>query len=104
MFLTLHDNFFKKMNNYNQQDFSNYTVLGSEQTTGTGTVAKKFMANVFAWMFLALGISTIMAVLFATNASLLGLMFTQTTKGMGLSGFGMLIQFAPLIFVMVMSF
>jgi FtsH-binding integral membrane protein len=92
------------MEKFNQQDFSNYTVLGSQQATGTGTVAKKFIANVFAWMFLALGISTVMAVMFATNQSLLELMFTQTTKGLSLSGFGFAMQFAPLVFVLVMSF
>jgi len=87
------------MNSFNQQEFSNYTVVGSQQATGTSTIAKKFMANVFAWMFIALGISTVMAVMFATNESLLQLMFTQTTKGIGLSGFGWIIQFSPLIFL-----
>ena len=91
------------MNNYNQ-DFSNFTVLDSKPATGTGTVAKKFIANVFAWMFGALAISTVFALLFATNQSMLELMFQQTTKGVGLSGFGMFISFAPLIFVLTMSF
>lgn len=90
------------MSNYNQ-DFSNYTVLGSEPIQGKGTVAKKFMANVFAWMFVALGVSTVFAVLFATNQSMLELMFNQTARGVSMSGFGMFITFAPLIFVFTMT-
>lgn len=91
------------MSNYNQE-FSNYTVLGSEPATGTGTVAKKFMANVFAWMFAALGISTIFAVLFAFNPAMRDIMIQQTPRGgEGLTGLGMLISFAPLIFVFTMS-
>jgi FtsH-binding integral membrane protein len=92
------------MNNYDQRDFSGYTVLESRQTTVTGKMSKKFMAGVFAWMFVALGVSTIFAVLFATNPSFMSLMYTQTTKGIGLNGFGMAISFAPLLFVLVMSF
>ncbi len=91
------------MDNYNQE-FSNYTVLDSHQTARTGVVAKKFMANVFAWMFLALGISTLFAFLFATNPSFSSLMYTQTAKGVGLSGLGMIISFAPLAFVLLMTF
>ena len=92
------------MDNYNQQEFSNYTVIDSQPATGAGVVAKKFMANVFLWMFVALGISTVFAILFSTNAGLLEMLYVQTTRGMSLSGFGMFISFAPLIFVLVMSF
>jgi FtsH-binding integral membrane protein len=94
------------MNNFNQQEFSRYTVLDSKEATATGTsvVAKKFMANVFAWMFLALGISTFFAFLFSGNQAILEMLYTRTAKGMSMSGLGLFISFAPFIFVLVMSF
>ena len=77
------------MDNY-KQEFTNYTVLDSQQTTAaaTGTVAKKFMANVFAWMFIAIGISTLMSLLFANVESFRSLLYVETTKGMAMSGLG----------------
>ena len=97
------------MDNYNQQEFSNYTVIDSQQATGTGTVAKKFMANVFAWMFVALGISTLFSVLFTYNASLSSMMYSDVLMSngavaKGMTGLGMFISFAPIIFVLIMSF
>jgi len=92
------------MDNYNRREFSNYTVIDSQPASGEGVVAKKFMANVFLWMFAALGISTLFAFLFSTNPGLMEMLYVQTARGMGLSGFGMFISFAPIIFVLVMSF
>ena len=65
------------MDNYNQQEFSNYTVLDSQPATGTGAVAKKFMATVFLWMFVALGISTLFALLFAYVPSFSHILYTD---------------------------
>ena len=92
------------MDNNNQQQFSRYTVLDSQPVTGTSAVSKKFMAGVFSWMFVALGISTVMAVLFATDVSLMGLMYATTEKGNSMTGLGMAISFAPIVFVLIMSF
>ena len=92
------------MDNYNQQQqFSNYTVLDSRQVP-VGAVSKKFMANVFAWMFLALGVSALFALLFSMNAGLRATMFEETVDGMHRTGLGTLIAFAPLAFVLVISF
>ncbi len=91
------------MNNFKQK-FSNYTIIDSQPSVGAGTIAKKFMANVFAWMFVALGISTLMAVLFTINPQMHSLLFVETLKGMHMTGLGMLVSFVPIIFVMVMSF
>jgi len=89
------------MDNYNsQQQFSDFTVVES----GARAVPKKFMANVFMWMFAALAISAICAYLFATTPSLLATLVTETSRGMGLSGLGKIIMFAPLGFVLLMSF
>lgn len=93
------------MENYNQQqDFSNYTVIDSHQTTATGAISKKFMANVFGWMFVALGVSTLMAFLFATSPSLMGSLIETTERGVSMSGLGWVVMFAPFGFALAMSF
>jgi FtsH-binding integral membrane protein len=58
------------------------------------------MANVFMWMFAALGISALFALLFSTNLQLLNYLVDST----GLNLFGKIIMFAPLGFVLLMSF
>lgn len=78
--------------------FSDYTLLDS----GTRSISKHFMANVFLWMFAALAISAFSAYLFATNEQLLGYLINSTGKG--LSIFGYVVMFAPLVFVLTMSF
>lgn len=92
------------MDNYNQQEFSNYTVLGSEQKRATGAISKKFMASVFTWMFVALGVSALFSVLFASNPDLRDILYNETEKGLRQSGAGMIISFLPLVFVLGMSF
>jgi hypothetical protein len=93
------------MENYNQtQGFSNYTVLDSQQIPA-GAISKKFMSGVFLWMFAALGVSTIFAFLFSVNAELASLLYVQTARGgLALTMPGLLVAFAPLAFVMIMSF
>jgi len=92
------------MDNYNQQQFNSYTVVDSHQTGEAGTVTKKFMANVFAWMFLALGISAVCALMFSMNDALRAQLYTETVRGVSLTGTGMLVAIAPLAFVLIMSF
>lgn len=84
------------MENYNQQ-YSDYTIVGSQ----TGQVSKTFMANVFLWMFVALGVSAICAYLFASNESLLSYLINPSGKGLNILGWAVI--FAPLVFVLVMS-
>ena len=91
------------MSNF-KQDFSNYTIIDSQPSVGTATIAKKFMANVFAWMFVALGVSTLMAVLFTINPQMHALLFEETIKGMHMTGLGTLVSFLPIIFVLVMAY
>ena len=84
------------MNDQNQ--FFNKTyVLNDSQTA-----AKTFMANVFLWMFIGLGLSAVMAYLFASNESLLGYLVDLSTGKM--NPLGWVVMFAPLGFVMLMSF
>jgi FtsH-binding integral membrane protein len=64
--------------------------------------SRKFLASVFSWMFVALAISAICSYEFATNASLLSMVFDLQTGGR--TGFGTLIMFSPLAFILAMSF
>lgn len=91
------------MDNYNQQEFTNYTVIDSHQTRAIGAISKKFMARVFTWMFVALGVSTLFAVMFANNEQLLQFLLTSTSRGFALSGLGWVVMLAPIGFVLLMS-
>lgn len=87
------------MDNQNRNGiFSDYTVV----QTATHTVSKRFMANVFLWMFGALAISTFFAFLFSSNLQWLS--YLVQANGKGLNGLGWVVMFAPLGFVMLMSF
>src|SRR4029078_4404336 len=66
------------------------------------TQVKNFMANVFAYMFMALGDSALFAYLFSTNLELLQYLVSST--GRGLNALGYIVMFAPLGFVLLMSF
>ncbi len=94
------------MNNYNRQEFSDYTVLDSTQARATsGAVSKKFMASVFTWMFAALLVSALFAYLFTTSRELMSYIAGITESGqLRPNGLGMLVMFAPLIFVFTMAF
>jgi uncharacterized protein len=91
------------MDNYNQQEFSRYTVIDSQPANGTSAIAKNFMANVFLWMFVALGVSTLMAFLYATNQYLFQELYTQTPRGIRPSMLGWVVTFAPFAFILIMQ-
>jgi FtsH-binding integral membrane protein len=82
-------------NDYNYQ-YENVVQLDDSASS------RKFIANVFMWMFVALGISALCAYLFASDMSLLSQLIDVNTGRR--TGLGTLVMFAPLIFVMVMSF
>ncbi len=70
------------------------------------TVPKTFVANVFSWMFLALGITAFVAYYFAANKGLMETLYysnPETGKG-GMTGLGWIVTLAPLGFVLLMSF
>jgi len=77
---------------------SDYTVSQVSQRTGV----KSFMANVFTYMFVALGVSALFAYLFSTNAQLFAYLVDQVTGRP--STLGWVVMFAPLGFVLLMSF
>jgi FtsH-binding integral membrane protein len=64
--------------------------------------SRKFLANVFAWMFVALGVSSFCAYGFANTPSLLQLMFDTSTGQ--LTGLAYVAMFAPLAFVLLIRF
>ena len=68
--------------------------------TGEQTRTRTFLANVFLLMFIALGVSALFAWQFSINANLLSYLVTPT----GITGLGKITIFAPLGFVLIMSF
>lgn len=80
------------------QNHSNSTPehLFANQTV-TAARSKSFIANVFAYMFLALGISAVTAYLFANNPEWLIPIVTNKLLAYA-------VMFAPLAFVLIMSF
>lgn len=71
----------------------------------TRAISKSFMANVFMWMFGALLITSAVSYFFYANPHLLTFMFTQTPEGgLNMAPLGWLVMFAPLGFVLLMSF
>lgn len=64
--------------------------------------SRKFIAGVFSWMFVALGISSIAAYLFANTPSLLQLLFDPATGQASILFY--VAMFSPLAFVLIMSF
>ncbi|MBS1644412.1 MAG: Bax inhibitor-1/YccA family protein [Bacteroidetes bacterium] len=80
----------------NQSGYTDYTLEQSK----AHSVSKSFFANVFLWMFGALALSTVFAVLFSSNQQLF--QYLVTPKGM--SPLGMVVMFSPIAFVLLMSF
>jgi len=64
--------------------------------------SRKFIANVFLWMFVALGISAVCAYVFSQNQALYEMLRNPETGRS--TGLGTLVMFAPLAFVLIISF
>jgi len=84
--------------NYQYQDNS---VFVQEKS-----VSKKFFANVFLWMFVALSLSTVAAYIFGTNTELMQYLRVVNPETGKVSNtiFGYIAMFAPLGLVMLMGF
>ena len=63
--------------------------------------SRKFIANVFLWMFVALGISTLAAVYMANTPEMLNYLINQETGRLSIIGYA--VMFAPLGLVLLMS-
>jgi len=86
------------MPDQNSFNFGGSPVIQRE----AGITSRNFLANVFLWMFVALGISAASTYLFSTNDTFLRLLVNFETGG--LTGLGMAARFAPLAFVLILSF
>lgn len=86
------------MDNNNNYNWAQKSVYVQDQT---GLVAKKFFANVFLWMFIALGLSTASAYIMASNAELFSILRNPETLKPTILGY--VAMFAPLGLVLLMS-
>ncbi len=86
------------MDNNNNYNWAQKSVYVQDQT---GLVAKKFFANVFLWMFIALGLSTLSAYIMASNAELFSILRNPETLKPTVLGY--VAMFAPLGLVLLMS-
>jgi len=86
------------MDNNNNYNWAQKSVYVQDQT---GLVAKKFFANVFLWMFIALGLSTVSAYIMASNAELFSILRNPETLKPTILGY--VAMFAPLGLVLLMS-
>jgi FtsH-binding integral membrane protein len=76
----------------------NITYVNQEQATLA--MPRAFLSNVFTWMGGALFITALVAFYFGTDASYMRLLVSET----GLTTLGYVVMFAPLGFVLLMSF
>jgi len=76
-----------------------YQQEPTQSFEGSGVMAKNFISNVFSWMGIAMAITAVTAYFFANDASLMGLLITET----GMSMFGYIVIFAPLGLVLLMG-
>jgi len=79
---------------------TDYNYKNIIQLEGTADLTRKFMANVFMWMFVALGISAGFAYYFAHDQSLTQLLFNPET---GYTFFGKVVAFSPFAFILIMG-
>ncbi|MDQ6889067.1 MAG: Bax inhibitor-1/YccA family protein [Bacteroidota bacterium] len=80
-----------------RNSITDYTILTQSKDQAN---ARSFIANVFLLMFIALGVSALFAWQFSINATLLSYLVSPT----GVTGLGKITIFAPLGFVLLMSF
>jgi len=82
----------------NNPDYIYKNVMQLDETDSS----RKFLANVFMWMFVALGVSALVAYVFGINEQLRETIQNPITHS--LTGLGVIAAFAPLAFVLVMRF
>lgn len=87
---------------YNYPRQTNLSNIQDVDYVQSGSNVRRFMASVFIWMFVALGISAAMAFLFASNPQLISYLINTETGKMNILGYAAM--FSPLAFVLIMSF
>jgi FtsH-binding integral membrane protein len=93
------------MSNYNL-NYNNNRNTNINNIPGAGIAnTRSLFASVFAWMFVALGITTLCAVLFASSPSMAAMVSVKDEFGRTHSTiFGWICTLAPLALVLIMSF
>lgn len=71
---------------------------------GARPISRDYFSNVFAFMFLALGISSVVAFVFANNPDLLLPLYNVSPTKISPSILGYIVMLAPLGFVLLMNF
>jgi len=79
----------------------NYVYDNVIQLDDNETASRKFIANVFLWMFVALGVSSACAYFFASTPALRDQLFNPVT---GPTGLAYIAMFSPLAFVLLIRF
>ncbi|MEQ8324678.1 MAG: Bax inhibitor-1/YccA family protein [Vicingaceae bacterium] len=79
----------------------NKVIIRKDGREFEASIAQTFISNVFTYMFAALTITGVMAWWFGTSEELTRLIVNPET---GMTGLGYLVTFAPLGFVLIMSF
>jgi len=84
----------------------NYVYNSVVQLDDEATASRKYLAKVFAWMFVALGVSALVAFEFFLHKSLMDLILVPTADGgySGFTGLGYVAVFAPVAFSLVATF
>lgn len=77
---------------------NNFNYVQSKEESAV--LSKTFMSSVFSWMFAALAITSIISYYFGNNAELFSLLRNEGRH----TGLGYVVMFAPLAFVLIMSF
>jgi len=80
----------------------NYTYDSVIQLDDSATSSRKYLAKVFTWMFVALGVSAFVAFEFFLTPSLMSLII-DPVRG-GFTGLGYVAIFAPVVFSLVANF
>ncbi len=76
-----------------------------DMNSPTRVLSNTFVANVFMWMFLALGITALTAYLFGTSETLIMSMYTIRADGTAsMNILGWIVMLAPLALVLIMGF
>lgn len=91
------------MNNIFDNRSSSVSQQKTDHKDASATVAKTFMANVYAFMFAALAISGITAFIIGSNEALFQQLFIDATTQSPTMLFW-IVTFSPLAFILVMSF
>lgn len=79
---------------------NNFNFVQSQEQTDS--MSRTFMASVFSWMFAALAITSVVAYYFGNSMELISTLINPEVGGLTMLGY--VVMFAPLAFVLLISF